>query len=270
MRGKVLNDVKRGPLGNVIALHDFAEETPDIRIWFEYTVSFFEEYGLVPTKAAIDGPQSNKGNNNMLFKTAFKRLYETDFKNVQGIWFGAVPPNCEQEGLDSIFSTEIDVCSPNNKGNLVLCFDDSLTSFSHDLINNLTKDLSRFFKPRYGYCFQRPFKKGPKWYPLGVNVDLEWDDPERKLIGEWGRTYHVNDGKYKTGDLRDIYPMNVLSQAHQERMVNGQPFFEWIQAQPYRGTLEPLTPDLWAWWVEHDYLPQVREDLRPTGMVLCI
>ncbi len=59
---------------------------------------------------------------------------------------------------------------------------------------------------------------------------------------------------YYTGDLRDIYPLSVLSAAHNERMVDGKLLFDWINTDKNRGTLTKLSDNLWSWWVEESRL----------------
>ncbi|MBN9565641.1 MAG: hypothetical protein J0G29_06085, partial [Alphaproteobacteria bacterium] len=73
-----------------------------------------------------------------------------------------------------------------------------------------------------------------------------------------------------TGMLRDVYPLNFLSQAHLANQVEGMPFDQWVASDLARGTLNPLTDSMWSWRVEEDNIPAIREALRPTGLVLCI
>jgi hypothetical protein len=51
--------------------------------------------------------------------------------------------------------------------------------------------------------------------------------------------------EYPMGDLRDIYPINILYDAHLERVLSfdiGSITLEkWMRADPLHGTLEPLT-----------------------------
>ena len=78
------------------------------------------------------------------------------------------------------------------------------------------------------------------------------------------------NGKYKTGDLRDLYPMNLLSKEHEKHVIEGLLFFNLIKADPQRGELIELNPSLWAWWIEADNISSVREALRPLGWVIAI
>ena len=271
MNKKIVNDIKQGSLANSIVLHDFETPTPEIvKRWFYYTVQFFEDNGLIPNRMGGTG----KPKKTIAFERARKQHESDEFHEVTqaGLWFGAVPSTATQEGLDSIFSTHLDIREGKRNKTLVLTFDNQIVFFSEPTIDKLVSDLSQFFKPKYGYAYQRDFKKGPTWYPFGVCVGLDWDKDkeERSELTKWNDKYHMPEGRYKTGDLRDIYPLNLLSAAHQEHIVDGKPFFEWITADPKRGTLTQINDSLWAWWVEPDHIPYVREVLRPLGWVIAI
>lgn len=128
--------------------------------------------------------------------------------------------------------------------------------------------------------FSRRWAKNPKYgpdsYVLGVSEGLKmaYQNPEHgeesERIHNWLKQYRYASGTYKTGDLRDVYPFNVLCQVHLDREVNGQRFEEWVTASPERGQLKKVTDTLWTWWVEADHIPAVREALAPSGMILCL
>lgn len=266
---ELINNVKRGTFANCVVLHDFDTPNPErVKQWFEYTVKFFEENGVVPNRSS--GTKRSK--QNISFERAVKQYENQGFQDLEDIWFGALPPtNYNSDIEDIIFGTYLNSNLNKKNKTLVLVFDNQIVSFERTIIDKLATDLSQFFNPKYGYAYQREFKKGPTWYPFGViggNDDIGREE-ERK-IGEWGRRYHANNNRYKTGDLRDIYPMNLLSTAHQNNTVNEVPFFDWIRENPKHGTLTELTKNLWAWWVEPEEIPAVREELRPTGWVIAI
>ena len=55
-----------------------------------------------------------------------------------------------------------------------------------------------------------------------------------------------------------------------DHVIDSKPFQDWVDEAPYRGRIESVTKTNWIWHVEEEHIPQVREDLRPTGLVLCI
>lgn len=261
----MINNIKRGPIANCIALHDFSNEVPDLRQWMEYILAFFNQYGITPIRISNIDPKATK---TIAFKNGIKKLEACNYEGIDGLWMGATPPNHGDDTFDSIFSTYLRLKSA--RSSFVLCFDNNIVTFARDIINKLTEDLAEFFGSRYGYCYQRDFDKGPILYPSGTISGLDYGNPEGELIGQWGNKYCMPDGSYKIGDLRDIYPMNVLCKAHLDRVVLGQRLEDWILQNLNHGTLTKFDNNLWAWWIEQDQIPSVREALKPTGIILCI
>ncbi|WP_010300861.1 hypothetical protein [Candidatus Odyssella thessalonicensis] len=263
---KVYNDIKRGPLANVIALHDLGTEKNDVRGWFTYVVNWFRKNGLEPTRIGITGAPY-KGNKTITFHNGLKRLEDHNYQEVQGISLYAIPPNHNIDMFDGIFILEY-TC--RNKGAFVLCWDNQLLSFDKGNCKDIVKDICSYIKISYGYAFQRLFNQGPSFYPRGVLASSKLSEDEEDRIALWNNEYMMPDGNYQTGDLRDIYPLNILSRVHLDRVVNGGRFEDWIQAVPQRGSLEQITDSLWTWWVEADNIDAVRAALAPSGMILCL
>jgi hypothetical protein len=68
--------VKRSPLANTIALHDFAITTHDLRGWVAYTVGLFKECGLEPTRMGITAPS---------IKSTKMHTYKREIKKLEGV-----------------------------------------------------------------------------------------------------------------------------------------------------------------------------------------
>lgn len=264
---KVVNNIKRGPLANVIALHDFESAAVDVKSWFSYVVEWFRKNGLEPTRIGVTGTPY-KGTKTIIFRNGLKRLEEHNYKDVEGISLYATPPDHSTDMFDGIFILEY---SDSNRGDFILCWDNQIAPFSKKYCQRLLIDICPFLKPKYGYAFQRLFTQGPSFYPMGIiSSEKKLEQEERDKISTWGNEYPMDDGIYQTGDLRDIYPLNILSDAHLKRSVNGYPFEEWIKAVPQRGNLDQISDTLWTWWIEPDHIPAVREALAPSGMILCL
>ncbi|HQS85134.1 MAG TPA: hypothetical protein PLY23_09635 [Alphaproteobacteria bacterium] len=268
---KKVNDMRRGPLANCIVLHDFSTNSTDIKKWVDYSVSLIESLGLIPNRMGVVAPEITS-KSTVTFKGGLKQLEKINLENLQGIEIYANPAFDEKDNRENICSIHLDL-SPNKKMNtLILACDNQLFPFKKNLINKITAELGAFFGPNYGYAYQRLFKLGPTWYPFGTIQGLDWDKDrkEREDITKWNNEYRMSDGKYKIGDLRDIYPMNLLSKTHQNLKIDSLPFFEWIKADSKRGSLTALNDSLWAWWVDPDNIPSVRESLRPLGWMLAV
>lgn len=261
----MINDIKRGPIANSIALHDCAISQSKIKNWFEYIVKFFKDNNILPTRIGITGDLYSKSKSTILFKNGMKRLYDNNFESLESITIEAWDLN---ENTICFVWFELNVEKQDNT--FLLSFDDQSLGFDKTLIDKLARDLAGFCTPKYGYSYRRKWVEGPYWYPFGVISGLDDGDPEEEKIAKWARKYCRPDGSYKIGDLRDIYPMNVLSQVHLDRIVLGSRLEDWILQNPIHGTLTKLTDNLWAWWVEETQIPHVLDALAPTGIILCI
>jgi hypothetical protein len=199
-----------------------------------------------------------------------KKLDIVDNTTVTGITLQATWRGSDNSHGDEIFNASIDIDSNSNVTSCVFTLDNALIAFDVAVWNQLIQKLANFFQPSYGYGFQRSFKKGPKWYPFGIiGGNIEYRSAESELITCWANAYCRQKGKYRTGDLRDIYPLNVLSSAHNQRMVDGMALFDWINADSNRGALTKLSENLWSWWVKDEQIEMVRSALKPTGILLC-
>ena len=140
-------------------------------------------------------------------------------------------------------------------------------SFDIKLINHLVKDLSRITTSKYGYAYQRDFTKGPLWYPRGVISGLEYGNPERKLITKWANAYYYKR-IYNTGDFRDIYPINIISQEHLDSKIEGQRLEDWVIENPSHGIIEKLDQNLYSWQLQHEEIKIVQKKMQELGLLL--
>jgi hypothetical protein len=136
----------------------------------------------------------------------------------------------------------------------------------------LIKDVSQFSDFEYGIGFDRMYRRGPDMYCLGVISSMGRDripDDEEDQISCWSREYLRTDGDYTIGDLRDIYPYNMLTEPHLIRQVGSQTLKDWILSNPKHGTLEKVTDKHWLWSIDPEQIPMIQETLEPTGILLC-
>lgn len=261
-----MNNIQRGKIGNCIVFHDFEDEPYDLRSWTYYAIEWFQQNGLIPYKMNITGLKERE---NITVKEGISLLEENNFKGVKDIWMGVFPPDTCFEMLDALASVQLNFGMRGST--LVMCFDDNILKFSCEVFEKLTKDIDGFFKPKYGYAYQREFTKGPSFYPFGViGGNAKLSTKEETTIAKWNHHYRYDHSPYKIGDLRDIYTMSLLSEAHLNQPVFDTILKAWIKSSSDHGELKPLTNTLWKWWVPEGLIDSVREELRPTGIVICI
>ncbi|MEN8237136.1 MAG: hypothetical protein ABFQ95_06310 [Pseudomonadota bacterium] len=268
----MVNDTLPGPLGNAIALHEFRTEDFTLKDWFFYTEQWFEKHNLTPNKMGFDAPYGSRGRSSIGYKYGKKRLIENNFADVTGISIMANPSVAPKNNLLAI-AEAIAYLKENNRSTLVMCWSDRVQEFIKGYLESFITELNQFVSPRYGYCFQRRFAHSPTFYTVGIIGCEGEDEPseeEEREITKWGNEFSYSDGTYKAGDLRDIYPLNILTQPHLDRDVYGQSLKDWIESSPEHGDLKKLTDTLWSWWVPKEKIQSVREELSNTGIILCM
>lgn len=257
------NNIKRGKIANCVILHDFVNPKPNLITWVNYVTKFFKKYNVIPNRL---GGHNKKATKNISFINGVRALEKNNY-DTEDIWIGALPPKHNSDMFCAIFSASIVINTNNTSCDLY--FDDAIVKFDIEYMNKLAQDLANICGAKYGYAFQRPFSQIVGYY-AGTISGLEYGEPEREFITKWNHEYRLPDGRYKRGDLRDIYPINILSKTHMERIIHGMHFKKWIESDNHHGYLIQLDNDLWSWHVTDEQIPSVRESLRNTGMVLCI
>lgn len=262
----MVNDIKRGPLANALVLHEFKRNPIDLKGWFYFVEQWLKQGNIKPTKIDITGKNGVKGRSTIKFEKGKKHLESCKFVGLDGVWIGALPPYVGTEMADFIVAVHLDVTPL--RGTLVLCWDDQIIMFDKGYLETLAKDLYLYLEPTYGYGYQRNFRYNPSFYPFGMTGGTTPRGEEGK-IEKWQIEY-FNDGSYKTGILRDIYPTNFLTEPHLIQKLGNQTLRSWIESTDNHGKLHPLNDQLWAWHVPDERIPSIREELRNTRILLCI
>lgn len=269
------NNIQQSIWAHTIAFHDFEMPSPEmIQGWFESMEKLFQGYGLIPNRIALTYFEKKSGSKSITFKIGKKRLYDQNFNDIQSIHMMAMPPDYGTESFDDLLSAYLSLYKTNKKNTFILMMDGEVVPLDSQVVIELIKKSAIFLNPRYGYIFKRRFRHGPLGYPVGIGSGSDRKNPvpeeERNLISKWSDHIRMPDGEYKTGDLRDIYPCNILSQPHMDHMIEGMLFQDWISQKSHRGVLIPIRKKLWTWWVEEEHIPIVREELRNTGFLICV
>jgi hypothetical protein len=266
MDNNLINDFKRSTIMSAIALHDFSVKHYDHKGWVQYCVEIMNNYGLTPTRMGISAP-SIKSDQMRTYIREVKKLDKIDTNSITSISLQATIHASDDSWKDDIFQCDFSNSIRREASFVLTCCDDVHHLLKNE-INNITKKLSEYFKPEYGYHYKREYKKGPTCYPHGIIMGLERGEKERENINLWNAKFKINND-YNTGDLRDIYPMNLIVKEHLNREVSPKTtFHQFITSNPLHGTLEPLDEQRFAWWVENENIPLVRDCLRPSGIII--
>lgn len=245
----------------------------DTKGLFEYLEQFFINHNHPPLRASYSFKNiEDKITKTQTFKHVKKKLKEHKFKNVEHFWFSHRPEGGD-DSLDALIATNLEL---NGATEFHLYFHNDVVSHDWDYVQKLAKDIRQYLQADYGIGFQRELNKGPGYYVAGVITGLpmfnltQEQEKERTAIGDWFRA-RLSGGKYHIGLLRDIYPMNFLTQAHLGNKVGHQTLKEWIkEGRSERGDLRPLTQDMDVWHVPEEKIETVGKSLRPYNFILCV
>ena len=139
--------------------------------------------------------------------------------------------------------------------------------FDFKLIENIDKMLELFipYVKNFDFSFIKGFsaKEYPEYYNMGI-IGGEWSTREEEKIWSWSLHYP----HYEIGNLRDVYPYNIISDLHLNRDVHGQTLESWIKSDPSHGTLEKISDTHWLWTVEDQHIPKAQEVLSSAHLLV--
>lgn len=153
---------------------------------------------------------------------------------------------------------------------MVLCCDQTMAGIGLDYFEGLLDRIARHLQLCYGIGYLRPFNLGPSIYAAGMNTTSDYSDEamaEAHRIGSWFRE-RIGENRHRTGHLRDVYPLNVISAPHLSQRVDGLALSDWIGRESWRGTLRTLPGEAAVWRIEEAHVERVRAELIPTGLLI--
>ncbi len=262
----LINDIKRGAMANSLVLHDLKRNPIDLKGLFDYMEDWFLKSRVIPTHMGLIGDNAGKGMSVIQFNNGKRRLEKFNFEGFRSIGIHALPHNWDNTS-DYLFYAGI-YSHPSRRQTLILCWDDQIIPFEREYVENLAKQIDPYIKPAYGYGYQREFEQGPSAYCIGGLRGIDSFSEEADQITKWGNEYGGSKGRYRTGLLRDIYPVNFISEEHIMERVGNFSLQEWINLSPNHGELRALNDHLWSWHVPSQDILLVRESLLSTGILL--
>lgn len=256
----------RSSLCNCIALYDYSIDRCDLKGWFSYMEQWAQEIGIPLESVGITTSRKL-----IQFHNGKKKLEKTNYKDITEIEiYGSV----SEPGTHLNWKTSASFFVKCNglRQTMDLCFPDTQQPFHKGVISSYLTHLLSFGDFKYGICYQRPYNMGPADYAGGVistSGRIELSKQDRKKISTWSHEYTFDDGSYRTGLLRDVYPFNILIDTHLNEKVGTQTLKEWIDLDPTHGTLDKLTDTHWLWSIDPVHIPAAQEALQEAGLLLC-
>ncbi len=218
-------------------------------------VRFVEDARITPNKLTVYVPEENKERRRTLHKKhrlldivtpftsydwiALDEPIDGDFRNVRShLNFNGKERRYSVAKLQTGFSTSELVCHLR-----LLC---------------------EFVTPRYGFSH---LERGlaALAFPFGTSTtSLSREDSRR--VHDLGHSLRRTQEHLK-GKLHDVYDLNVLSPAHLDQRIEGEPLRDWIE-KGARGELLSVKEDVFAWIVPDEIRPVVRRTLFDEGALI--
>jgi hypothetical protein len=250
-------------LCNCIALYDYNPEKCDLKGWFEYMEKWTDEIGI-----PWESVGSNLGRKLLLYKNGRRKYEKLEYVGIDNMsMFGGV----SEPGtyLDWKTCTNFSIKDNELRNTMELCFPDINASFHKKILLTFLRNLLSFADFKYGICYQRPYNMGPEAYANGTLAGIDLPREEEKKVARWMHEYDFDDGKYRTGLLRDVYPFNILVNTHLTESVGDKTLESWIDSDSRHGSLDKITNNHWLWSVEPQHIPLAQEALQKAGLLLC-
>nr|WP_253307972.1 hypothetical protein [Rickettsia endosymbiont of Ceutorhynchus assimilis] len=163
----------------------------------------------------------------------------------------------------------------SKKSFFTICIDEKLEPFNIDWWQEIANKFQQLTKAKHGYYYRRHLKFESDAYATGGNVFFLTEE-EKLLCSIWGYKAFMYDRGvyleklYKTGNLRDIYPLNFLSKVNLDWQVSSNQTLEsWINCNPKHGNLKKLSDYFWSWQVEEDQILNIRRALDASEIIVC-
>jgi hypothetical protein len=153
---------------------------------------------------------------------------------------------------------------------MVFCCDQSIGGVDLSYFEQLLEGIAQTVRIPYGIGYLRSFEFGPSFYAAGMVTGIGYSKEEMAeadRIGAWFRE-RMAQNRHLSGYLRDVYPLNVISDKHLSQRVGGVRLADWIGRSSARGTLRQLPGGATLWRIDEANVEGVRNTLAPTGLLI--
>lgn len=237
---------------SIVQFHDVAKD-------------FFALNHVVPDVGGLSASDSN--DSTIKYSTIKQRIGHARYANASSLELYHTLPNYGQLvfGWDVTAGMHIELAK-----DMYFCASAQLGGTTFEELELLATQLSKMCELRYGIGYRRPFSLGPDLYALGMNTAPDYSEAgmlASDRIGAWFRE-RIDQNRHLQGYLRDVYPMNVLSDPHLRMPVNGVALADWIRTSADRGTLRPLAGGAWLWRVDEQHVPAITAELEQAGLLI--
>jgi hypothetical protein len=247
-----------------LAVYDWTGELDTVQ-FHELAREFFDANGVLPNICGVERPNGSGGN--MSYTVMKERLRSEPLPLVDGLTLYHTLPDYAQ----LVFGWDVTAALECHRRKMMaFCCDQTIRGLDLNYFVGLLERIARIVQLCYGIGYLRSFELGPSIYASGLGIAAGFSDEEMAeadRIGAWFREI-IGANRHMRGYLRDVYPLNVISEPHLSQRVGGMPLADWIGQSPQRGTLRSLPGDAWIWRIDESNVDAVRAELVQTGLLI--
>jgi hypothetical protein len=251
-------------VNSCLALYDWVGEIDTVQ-FHEWALKFFAANGVLPDICGIskvDGKDSNRS-----YKRLEKRLRAEPLSSVDGLELCHMLPG----HFDLVFGCDVSASLIDVGGKMMtFCCDQTIRGIELNFFEPLLERIGTTVALQYGSGYLRLRESGPSAYASGMAAGMGYSTEELAEADRIATWFYERPGKKRhlMGLLRDVYPLNVISEPHLEQRVEGLPLADWIRQSPSRGTLRSLPRGAWLWRIDEANIESVRASLADAGLLI--
>jgi len=149
----------------------------------------------------------------------------------------------------------------------------SILDLGDQRVLNVLTFVADLMAPAYGYGYLLDNYFGPGFHAVGIGCRRGGKDgllpglpdSERERNARWSNR---RETALPAGILRDVFPLNYLTEIHAAKRIDGKPLFDWIAASPSHGTLKPLREGAWLWTVPEESCLAIGDEFKAAGLLI--
>jgi len=176
------------------------------------------------------------------FARAGKKLQEASMEHARWVTLLAMPP-----GDKNVFAAPVSASLGADR-DVLLSVDTSVSAGEIDWLT-IAKQIHSVMPFVYGYQYVLPYTVSPGMYTAGIvySSSTAVKGHEEELRTRWSHVRLAPEKNPRDQCIRQVYPLQFLSDGHLRLPVGSLTLGAWIEAAPKRGQLRVFLPGLWTW-----------------------
>jgi hypothetical protein len=231
----------RGNEKSCLSLLKDPKSRADVRDFLRVAEAWLKSIGQSPTHAAIKAP--GLSGKPLPLGRVRRNLQEPAMEESEFASLLAMPANDER------FAEPPSSAGMNSRGEATLAVDTSIRILSTAEWSEIARRIHSAFPFTYGYHYTLAYELGPWQYAAGIVHQTVAGEPvhEEELRTRWMNVRLSPERHPRDQRLRQVYPLQFISERHLHLEVGRETLKEWIEASPHHGELARLVDDVWSW-----------------------